>query len=190
MAAKKKAPVLAKRFVVPFLPEDKGQMVGEELEKIARANKINNIHHLDREMVVQVIEKNPKHRLRSIYENDPLKARRKHWLEFTAKLISGVRIITVNIGKKQHFEPMFVSAQAPVKQQGSRALRRSHVFRPDALAQDPIFLSAIGSKLRRLVGVLKELEHLTAARPSPPDVQQLLLDIRTSVDSCTSTADL
>jgi hypothetical protein len=192
MPTKKKAtPRLAKRFIVPFLSESLGQLAGEELEKIAIANKINNIQHLNKEMVLDEVLKNPKHRLRAAgYIWDVKKAARRNWLDHTQKLISGVRSFTVNISKKKIFEPMFVSAQAPVRQQGSQALRQSHIFRPDMLASDPIFLSALGSKLRRFVGVLKELEHLTASRPAPPDVAQLLLDVRTSVDNCASTVSL
>lgn len=165
-------------------------MVGEELEKIARANQINNINHLDAEMVFKTIENDPKHPLWKVYEKNKDKAARKHWLEFTRKLITSVRVVVVQLKARPRFEPVYISAEAPVRKNGSAVLRRSHIAAPDVLANDPIFLSALSGKLRRLVGVLRELEQLAARRPTPPDVLQFLQDVRAAVSACSYTNGL
>lgn len=189
MAAKKGAKI-ARRFVAPFLSEPDSQMVGEELEKIALAQRVNNIRHLDPEMVFKIIENTPSHPLWKVYEKNKNKAARKHWVDFTRKLITGIRVVTIDAKKRRTFQPVYISAEAPVKTPGSAATRRTRVFASDVLSNDPIFLSAVSGKLRRLVGVLKELEHLTARRPTPPDVQQFLGDVRAAVSSCSLTCNL
>jgi hypothetical protein len=184
MAAKKKSSSRKKKYQVHFLSERDAQMVGEELDKIAQANQINSINHLDPEMVFKTIENNPRHPLWRVYEKNKDKAARKHWLEYTRRLITGVRVVIANVSKRPKVEPAYYSAEAPVRKNGSTVVRRTHIASSDVLANDPIFLSALSGKLRRFVSVLRELEQLASRRPTPPDVMQLLQDVRAAVSAC------
>jgi hypothetical protein len=169
-------PRLAPRFAVPWLPESQGQTVGEELLKIAAEHKINNIRSLDAKLVWAILKDDPNHPLWSSggYERDVRKAATRYWVDHTKKLIASVRIITMTLPKRVMHEPLFLNCDAPVKKEGSVAKKRVHVLRADVLEQDPLFMSAIGSKIRRLLGVIHELEHLSAERAIPGYMQELI----------------
>ena len=168
---------------LPWLSDELVQLAGRELKKIAQKNKINNVRHLRAADVFAIIEADPNHPLRALYDWDLQKAARSHWIDQTRKIIAGLRYVTVSLPDRGQIDPVFYSAEAPVKAEGKEATERTYVLRSDVLEQDPIFMSALGSKLRRLSDVLREIEHLAAARSVPDEVDTLLGELREAWDN-------
>lgn len=86
-----KKPQFVKASGAPFSDEDV-QLIGAELLKIAAANRVLDVRLLDKKIVFAAIEADPKHPLRRFYDWDVKSAARKHWINWTAKLIASVRI--------------------------------------------------------------------------------------------------
>lgn len=180
------APQLAKRYIVPFLSANDADMVGTELEKSAQANRVNGIRHLDPEVVFHEVETRRKHPFRELAGmnwGDDKTAARKHRIEYIRKLISSVQVVVVSSTKRNTFEPVFVSAQASVKTQGSSALRRSSIVRHDMLRHDPAFISYVNAQCRRILGPLAKLEHTASDRALPPEVQLFITNVRAAANA-------
>jgi hypothetical protein len=186
----KRAPTKTKYRFRLIQDESLAQLAGVELTKLAEQLKVNDIRQLDAATVCDIVLNDKKHPLRKLPiwgDFDTKTAARKHWIETTRRLISGIQIVTYHVGKREHVSPMFVSAEAPTKKEGSRATRRSHVMTADSLAHDPVFMSAVGTKLRTIFHTLQSLEQYTSARQVPENLSELLATIREAVDAYNGT---
>ncbi len=181
-----KKPAAARTYTVPFLGDDDAQMVGAELEKAALAHQVNGIRHIDAELVMGDVESNARHPFRNLAGlkwRDDREAARRYRVGYISKLIASVQVVVVSTSQRKTYEPVFVSAAAPVVAQGSQALRRVHVVRHDALSNDPAFLSFVNTQCRRMLHLLKQLEHTAAARPLPPSMQQFIATVRDAANT-------
>lgn len=174
-----KKPHFVKASGAPFSDEDV-QLIGAELLKIAAANRVLDVRLLDKKIVFAAIEADPKHPLRRFYDWDVKSAARKHWINWTAKLIASVRI-EWKIGKFTRPLPLTISAEIPRLRYGAT---RKRVLTEDALADDPIFASAVGFRLRNIDTLLSGLETLLACRDKSPDVglKRLIAGLRAEFD--------
>ena len=149
---------------------------------MAVRHQVNGIRCIDKETAFSEVEANPKHPLRSFFDWNDKSAARKQRVDYMGKLISSIQVVNVSIRKKS-FEPVFVSTEAAVKQQGSNALRRTNVMRDDMLKHDPAFVSYVNRAVERMMHELKKLEHLAVSRPLPSGVQQFIDDVRASANT-------
>lgn len=171
---KKTKPKFVKASGVPFSDEDI-QLIGVELLKIAEANRVRDVHLLDKKIVFAAVEADPNHPLRQFYDWDVKKAARKHWVEWTHKLIMAVRV-EWTIGKFTHPLPITLSADVPRLQYGAT---RKRVLTQDALLSNPVMASAVGIRLRGIDQQLSQLEALIAAYGGTPlGVESLLKGLR------------
>jgi hypothetical protein len=169
---------------VTGLPPADGQLVGEQLMRMAQARQINNIHYLDPEEVFEEVERNPEHPLRKVFDWNDQSAARTQRIDYTRRLITTVRVIVAHVKAGPRItEPLFVTAKAPVVQPGSPALRRSHILSNDMLANDPAFASVVSRYTRQMLNELNKLEHLARSRPLPAEVQQLITDVRAAANA-------
>jgi hypothetical protein len=176
---KKPKPLFVRASGAPFSDED-AQLIGAELLKIAEANRIDDVRLLDKKIVFAVVEADPNHPLRKFYDWDVKKAARKHWVEWTQKLIMSVRI-EYKIGKFTRPLPITLAAELPRLKFGAT---RRRVLTADAMMNDPIFASAVGLRLRNIDQNLAQLESLIAAHEGgPPGVERLLEAMRSAFDS-------
>jgi hypothetical protein len=180
---KKTKPRFIKASGAPFSDEDI-QLIGAELLKIAEANRIRDVRLLDKKIVFAAIEVDPNHPLRRFYDWDIKKAARKHWVEWTHKLIMSVRIEWA-IGKFTRPLPITLSADVPRLQYGAT---RKRVLTQDALLSNPIFASAVGIRLRSLDQQLAQLEALVAEyKGARLGVEPLLKGLRDQFEAHYST---
>jgi len=177
-------PSFVKASGAPFSDEDI-HLIGAELLKIAEANRIGNLRLLNKKIVFAAIEADPKHPLRQFYDWDIKRAARKHWLDWTAKLIASVRI-EWKIGKFTRPLPITLSAEIPKLKQGAA---RKRVLTVDALADDPVFASAVGFRLRSIDTALSQIETLIACRKKAPgaDLKSLIVGLRGAFDTYYAT---
>ena len=155
------------------------QIIGEELQKIADAHRVNGIGALDKHLVFEAVEADPNHPLRRFYDWDEGKAARKHWLEHSHRLIRSVHVVYVNVGKRPKFSPMFVSAETKI---ATGETKRMQVVSTDALANDPIFMSAVGGQIRQIYNAVAQLEAFTSSRGAPSEIVQLRVALREALD--------
>lgn len=181
-------PKLARlRFVrAPGAPigDDDAVLIGNELLKIAEANKVGDLRLLDKKLVFAQIEADAKHPLRKFYNWDVQQAARRHWIEQTGTLIRSIRVVEVAARLPGKPQPMFVFAEVTGKD--STETRRTHVLRSDLLNNDPAFASAIGYQIRHIRDALMQLEGLTSSR-CPDNVARLRDALRESLDDYQAT---
>src|SRR5258708_29495091 len=111
MAAKKKTPKtqsaqqarIGERYVCPGLSDADAQSAGPALRGIAEKHKVNDIRSLTGEIVWAEIEADRHHPLRQLanYNVSQHDAARAHFVEVTRRLISGIRIVTVDLPKRK-----------------------------------------------------------------------------------------
>lgn len=175
---KKTKPRFVKASGAPFSDEDI-PLIGAELLKIAEANRIDDIRLLDKRIVFAALEADPNHPLWQFYDRDVKSAARKHWIEWTHKLIMSVRV-EYAIGKFTRPLPITLSADLPRAKHGTT---RKRVLTQDAMLNDPVFASAVGIRLRGLDQQLTQLEGLVAAHGGGPiGVEDLLTGLRDQFD--------
>jgi hypothetical protein len=174
----KKKPQFVKASGAPFSDESI-QLIGRELLKIARANRVKDVRVLDKELVFAAIEADPKHPLRQFYDWDVKRAARKHWLAWTQKMILSVRI-EYKVGRFTRPLPITLSAELPRLKHGSK---RRRVLTEDALKNDPVFVSAVGFRFRDIDTKISQLEMLIGARGwAPPGMGEALKKMRATID--------
>jgi hypothetical protein len=171
-------PKIVRTPSAPFSVED-AKIIGEELLKIAEANRVADIRLLDKKLVFAAVEADPEHPLRRFYDWDVKRAARKHWLEWTEKLIASVRI-EWKIGKFTKTLPITLSAEVPRMKHGTS---RQRVLTEDVLMDDPMFASAVGLRLRNIDSALAQLETLTSCRKTPQAINELLERLRAALDT-------
>lgn len=171
----------------PFADEDT-PLVARELAKIASASKQHpgDVRSLDPTEVYEIVRADPTHPLRKLYGDfqDVDSAARSHWINLTKAIIRGVRVVYAQVSGPKRIEPMFVSADVAMPTaSGGKRMQRRRVMREDALRNDPIFASTVGSAIRRIEDAVRYLEHLTAERAPDESTNLLKRDLRDSLDS-------
>lgn len=149
----------------PFSEEDV-RIIGEELLRIADANRLEHVSLLDKKLVFEAVEADPDNPLRRFYDWDVTSAARKHWLAFTHKMIMSVRI-EWKIGKFTRPLPITLSANVSSRFKPGPVRRR--ILTADAMQHDPMFASAVGFRLRSVDGLLGQLEGLIGAHGKLPE---------------------
>lgn len=176
--SKKKKPRFVKASGAPFSDEDI-QLIGAELLKIARANRVQDVRLLDKELVFAAIEADPEHPLRRFYDWNVKRAARKHWLQHTHRIILSVRI-EWKVGRFTRPLPITLSAELPRLKHGTK---RKRVLTEDAMKSDPLFASAIDFRLRDIDTKIALAETLVAVRgKAPPGVAPMLKGLRAVFD--------
>ena len=186
--AKAKPTRMSSRYVAatgaPF-SDEQAQVIGVELAKIASANAVDDIRSLDKRLVFEAVQRDPKHPLRQFYEWDESEAAVKHWLAHTGLLIRSVRIVHVTLGKRSKPQPMFLYDPDHPRRSPNEKTRRGHVLTEDALANDPAFASVLSQQIRMISLAVDRLEHVTSARPSPAEVVTLCESMRAALTAYT-----
>ncbi len=160
--------------------EKDAQIIGAALQKIAEANRVSDVRCLDKHLVYEAVEADEAHPLRPFYDWNNATAARKFRLEQTARMIRSVRTVTVSMGVRESFAPMFVAAEVADRK---GVLHRSMVIRADSLASDPVFMSALGGKIRMTRDALNGLSAYAAAGSPPADVARLVQALRAAFDA-------
>lgn len=184
--AKRLGPPVAVRFVAATgspISDEKAQVYGAELLRLATVHRVSEIRSLDKRTVFAEVEQNPESPLRDYYQWDVNRAARAHWLEQTAKLIRSIRTVTISAGKMQAPQPLFICAEAPVRDKDRVQYKNRHVVRDDALRSDPAFRSAVGKQIRSIQNALGQLEGFTSGREPPAEVARLRDSIRRALDT-------
>jgi len=163
----------------PFSDED-ALVIGRELEKIAAENSVDDVRSLDKHLVLKAVEADSDHPLRRFYNWDVGEAARQHWLSHTQKLLSGIRVVTITMGKRGPIKPAFVYAEHRPRDGGATV--RSHVLLVDAEKSDPWLQSIVSQQIRSIVNAVERLEQLTMTRSPSPDVDALRDDVRAAID--------
>lgn len=157
-------------------------IIGAELQRIAEENRVDDIRSLDKHLVFEAVERDPRHPLRQFYNWNESEAARAHWIERTGLLIRSVRIVTVNLGKMSKPMPMFLYDPNHMKRSPTERTRRGHVLTEDAMLNDPVFASAVSAQIRALELTLDRLEQTTSMRSSPVGVAELRDEVRVAMN--------
>jgi hypothetical protein len=191
-AAKESAPAptsvrFSWRTGAPFNEED-AALVGAELLKLARASCVADVASLNPREVFEAIYADADHPLRKMFGDfkDVEGAARRHWIQMTGTMIRSISVQIVALPGRalEPVRPMFVHAEARVKEGDGTTVRRRRVLTEDALKSDPAFISAVGFKIRAITDALAGLESLTAWGHSvPPEIAQLRDSLRHAIDS-------
>lgn len=187
MTAKKRKSQL-KYGVAPsaqaVLDEREAQIAGRELRKIAEAHQVGDIRALDKRLVFEVIEADPKHPMRALrayggWDKDD--AARRHWIDVTGKIIAGLRIIRLNLkGKVVDVRPQFLYVPPPEVRKGEER-SRSRVLAEDVYAHNPQYVSALAAQVKLIDSAVKRLEHIVSNGPAPVEVGTLSHDLRAAL---------
>jgi len=180
----KKAPTLALKYVAvrgSTISDEDAAVIGPALEDIASRNAVDNIRSLDKHLVLETVEGDPKHPLRKFYNWNKSEAARAHWLQRTGDLIRSIRIVQVQMGRRQAPTPVFLHVPDHSRRARDEPRRRSSVLVQDVLANDPVYASALSAQIRIIIQALERLEHVTSLRATAPEVVRLRDSIRAAI---------
>lgn len=182
------------RFVravgAPISTDEDAAIIGTEVMRFAEANRVEDVRSVNYAAFFATIEADPQHPMRRFYEWDLETAARKHWIDRTRVLVNSVRYYVPKLGDASRPEPITVYAEAPVRSDSGVAARRTHVVREDALAKDPVFMSAIGGQIRRIEDALVSLERFTSSRVPPVPIARLRDELRAAMNRYRGTLDV
>lgn len=154
-------------------------IIGEALQRIADANRVDDIRSLSPRSVFELVKLDPEHPLRPYYNWNVKEAAEAHWIAHTSLLIRSIHVIEVNAGRRDVRHPMFVVADAPIRGGGNK---RSRVLHEDVIANDPVFMSAISVHVRRIQQAVAQLEKLISCRRAPTDIEEMCAGHREVID--------
>lgn len=160
----------------PFSDRD-AAVIGRELARIADDNAVENIRALDVRLVLDEAKRktSPLHKF-YVWDRDA--AAEAYYLAFTGRMIRSIRVV-IKTGRLETREPLFVTSRSVPRHndRGKVVRRTAQVRRDDLLANDPLFMSAIGMHIRRVVDAVNTLERLTASRDAPAAVTSLVASL-------------
>lgn len=143
--------------------EEDAQTLYRELQKIAESLGVDDVMLLDKHRVYDVVESDPQHPMRGLgYDWDDASAARKQRVEWTGRLIAGLRVIPLaGPAKKIDAQPVYYYADNVVTPTGE--FRRGHVHRDQLSKNDPVFVSTVNQQIKQLRYVAARLGHALAA---------------------------
>lgn len=165
-----------------FTDED-ARIIGPALQKIADANQVGDVRSLDKQMVFDAVEADPKHPLRRFYNWDDAACARKQRLARTLEMIRSVRIVIVTMGKRGRPTPQFLYVPESERRRSGvkekKATRRRNVLSNDLLgSQSPEFMSMLSAKIRAIEDLTKALAHVALLnKATPPEVKALVNEL-------------
>jgi hypothetical protein len=181
--AMKKRTKLPMKFVrasgAPISDAD-AQVIGQELLKIAEANKVGDLRQLSKRIIWAELKNDSSHPLWQFCpRRDVQSAAEAYWTDWCGRIINWVRV-TVIQGKITYYKPIAVSVETSGIQ--TRPSRRVHVLREDVLTHDPEFASAMGFQIRAVQHAVNRMAWSIGERELPPNMADLYAGLRDCLD--------
>jgi hypothetical protein len=169
----------ARSSSAPF-SEEQAPIVGKALKAIADAHRVNDVRSLDERIVYASIQADDHHPLRQFLNWDNGVAADQFRIQQCKMLITGIRVVTMELPEREIHKPMFIAASAPTER---GTTKRARVLRADSLRNDAVFMSALGGQIRRVIGAFRSLETYAADGQTPKDVLAFIASLKRAIDT-------